>query len=94
MRCARTPDCPGVVDADGFCEVCGLAPWPTRPARAATPTAGAPVGHETWPVAGLVSLPVRDFTGHRRTTAGLTVPEHERFCANPACRREVGRGGA
>ncbi|KIR61510.1 MULTISPECIES: serine/threonine-protein kinase [Micromonospora] len=94
MRCARTPDCPGVVDADGFCEVCGLAPWPARPARAATPTAGAPVGHETWPVAGLVSLPVRDFTGHRRTTAGLTVPEHERFCANPACRREVGRGGA
>ncbi|TDC59664.1 serine/threonine protein kinase [Micromonospora sp. KC207] len=95
MRCPRTPGCPGTVDADGFCEVCGLAPWPARSSRrVATPTAGAPVGSETWPVAGLVSLPVRDFADRRRTTAGLTVPEHERFCANPACGREVGRGGA
>ncbi|MCX4472923.1 serine/threonine-protein kinase PknG [Micromonospora sp. NBC_01655] len=96
MRCPRTPGCPGAVDTDGFCTVCGLAPEPGRPATPPAfpdgPAAGEPVGDSSWTVAGLVSLPVLSFPRHGRVSPPLSVPEESRSCTR--CGGRVGRGGA
>ncbi|WP_320066104.1 serine/threonine-protein kinase [Micromonospora sp. RTGN7] len=92
MRCPRTPGCPGTVDADGFCEVCGLAARPVRPAPSEASGAAEPVGDSSWTVANLVPLPVLSFPRRGQVSAPMSVPERHRSCAQ--CGGPVGRGGA
>ncbi|WP_229402126.1 serine/threonine-protein kinase [Micromonospora okii] len=93
MPCARTPGCPGVVE-DGYCTGCGLAPSPGVPTSPPPPDVASAIGSTggTWNVAGLVSLPRRDFSSRRRVSAEPTVPEQARVCG--ACGGPVGRGDA
>ncbi|MBL1074279.1 protein kinase [Nocardia sp. 2] len=40
MKCTATPDCPGTIDADGYCDICGFPPRPATPEPTVCPQPG------------------------------------------------------
>ncbi|MFC4031247.1 tetratricopeptide repeat protein [Streptomyces polygonati] len=100
-RCNR-PDCGrGVIDEQGFCAECDRRPV-AEPAAAAPPAdsagrTGAAVGvanvrPDPWWGLELVGIGAVPDTAEVPAEAYEYIGEEHRFCADPACRRPVGRG--
>jgi serine/threonine-protein kinase PknG len=104
MTCAE-PDCGGTV-IDGYCDVCGTAPAPTK----AVPTSTAPMAStprsrgsartgssKTGSTrgrlgAGIVAIPpVPKGNPVKAILTDPQVPESQRFCSNSECNKPVGR---
>src|SRR5689334_3630062 len=104
MTCTE-PDCGGTV-VDGYCDVCGTAPAPTK----AVPTSTAPMAStprsrgsaragssKTGSTrgrlgAGIVAIPpVPKGNPVKAILTDPQVPESQRFCSNSECNQPVGR---
>ena len=102
MKCAE-PGCQGTI-VDGYCDSCGTAPALEQPTQAPTQ---APSGRSARTArtdssrsastrgrlgAGVVSIPrVPRGDPAAAILVDPQVPERNRFCGNPSCRKPVGR---
>jgi serine/threonine-protein kinase PknG len=97
--CAVTPGCPGHIDADGYCDECGMAAHPHAPAGAAGRPADAahsPAGSartaagSARTAAGTAAGSARTGRGSART--GSTRTGTARTGSGRSSRRRIGRG--
>ena len=107
MNACVRPGCPGTYGPEGYCDDCGRrapAPEPATVPRASSGATGVGTGPSRTSRRSRISAPGRLGAGlfdmpsvppHDPATAVLAdpqVPEHRRFCGNPACGHQVGRG--
>jgi serine/threonine-protein kinase PknG len=85
--CAVTPGCPGHVDADGYCDECGMAAQPHPAAAPATPAGSARTAAGS---ARTAAGSARTGVGSTRT--GSTRTGSTRTGSSRSSRRRIGRG--
>ncbi|WP_327313192.1 tetratricopeptide repeat protein [Streptomyces sp. NBC_01235] len=102
MPLCNRPDCGlGEIDEQGFCPECDRQPLPQERAAshpgAAGPAQGVSVGvaqvrPDPWYGLGLIDADHAPEPPDVPLPTAGPVPEEHRFCANPVCRQQVGRG--